>query len=78
MENCDGRNNNRRYVFEKRYCLDNDDEMFQFDQDIMKLTKRSARVSVIVGSTVLSMHVYCRTNTSKVYRTCEKLGFVPW
>ena len=67
---------NRKYILENRYKIQSANEMFQFDQAVMELTKKSARISVTMGNTTLCVFVYCRTNTSKVYKTASRLGFV--
>lgn len=66
---------NRKYIYEKRYDLNNADQMFRFDQDIMSLTRRSARLSVIVGSNNLIVHVFCKMETSNAALTARRLGF---
>lgn len=66
---------NRKYVMEKRYSIYNTNQMFSLNQEIMELTKKSARLSVVVGSSFIIVNVYCKKNTSKVYCLCEDFGF---
>lgn len=66
---------NRKYIMEKRYNMNNANQMFSLNQDVMLLTKKSARISIVIGSNCVIVNVYCKTNTSKVYETCEKFGF---
>lgn len=66
---------NRKYVMEKRYAIHNTNQMFSLDQEVMELTKKSARISIIVGNSTVIVHVYCKKNTSKVYCLCEEFGF---
>lgn len=60
---------------EKRYSIHNTNQMFSLDQEIMELTKKSARISIVVGTSFIIVHVYCKKNTSKVYYLCEDFGF---
>lgn len=69
-------NANRNYIYEKRYSLHNTDDMLEFNQNIIDLTRKSARVSVVVGNTTLVVYVYCRTRVSKVSNLCDRLGFM--
>lgn len=66
---------NRGHVLEKRYNFDRYSDLFNLDRDIMDLTRLSARLSITVGSHTTVLNVFCRTDTSKVYRTAISKGF---
>ena len=65
-----------RYVLRNEYSSSIEDGI-KFSQDIIKLTKLSARISVIRFEQTHSdtIYVYCRTNHSKVFNCCKELGF---
>lgn len=65
----------KSHVFEERYRINDADDMARMNQEIIELTRSNARLSVMVGSRFSILHVYCKTNKSKVYRLCRELLF---
>lgn len=70
------RNVRASHVFEERYRINDIDDMARMNQEIITLTRSSARLSLTVGSKYAVLHVYCKTDRSRVYRLCEELMFL--
>ena len=66
---------NRRYTLQKMYDLKSTEDMLELNYNIIRLTKKSARLSIITGQKKVKLYIFCRTNTSKAYKEAVKIGF---
>lgn len=65
----------KKHIMEKRYNMCNANQTFLLNQEVMLLTRKSARLSIVLGTNYAMVNVYCKTTTSKVYEACEEFGF---